>query len=386
MRALLFALACLFATLSSAQTIDRVAVVVNESMILQSQIDARIEQVQASGQVVNANARQQIIDSLIIEALQLEQARQRGISIDQRTLEQALTQIATQRGRSLEEMANQLGNDFATLRQQVEQELMIQQLRQKVISREVTVGEREIDEYLASQAGLAAANVRYRLAYARASSQAEADEIAQALKNGAEFADLVDEVRDLGWREVEALPSIFRNLVPGAQAGEVIEPVQRGDVWHLAQVVEVDDASTITEYQPRHLLISTQNRSSEAALAMISELQTRLENGATMASLAEYSEDAGSANNGGLLAWGTANTWVAEFSETVASLAVGERSQPFESRFGWHIVQLEDQRVVENSDATQRQQVRQTLGQAKTQRALEQWLIDLRSQAYIEVK
>lgn len=383
----LFALLVSMTMMAQAQVIDRVAIVVNEAVILQSEIDQRIEQVrQQTGQPITAEIEQQIIDQLVIQQLQLEQAARQGIAIDQRTIERALNNFAQQQGLSLEALITRMGDDFAQLRQQVERELTVQQLQRQVISREVTVGEREIDEFLASQQGLSATNVQYRLLYTRFESQAAADAVVAELASGAKLEDLVAGARDLGWRAVADLPSIFRDNVPGLAKGEATPVVQSGDVFHLAVVTDIDDGSTIIEYQVRHLLIASQGRSSEAAFALISELQQRLDSGASMAELAQFSEDGGSAQNGGLLPWSAVQGWVPEFGEAVQAIEVGERTQPFESRFGWHIAQLEDTRVSNNGAQAQRAQVRQQLGDAKTQRALEQWLLDLRSQAYIEVK
>ncbi|WP_119393392.1 peptidylprolyl isomerase [Salinibius halmophilus] len=387
MRKLIAVFAMALATLSQAQLLDRVAVVVNESVILQSEIEQRATQVrQQTGQAITPQVEQQIIDQIVLEKLQLEQAARQGISVDQRTLERALTNFAQQQGLSLTALIERMGDDFALLREQVVNELTIQQLQRQIISREVTVGEREIDEFLASQAGLSATNVQYRLLYARFTEQSEANAVAEQLAQGATLADLVPEPRDLGWRAVEDLPSIFRDNVPGLRQGQATPVIESGDAWHLAVVSDIDDGSTVIEYQVRHLLVGTQGRNTEAARAIINDLAQRMQNGESMASLAQFSEDGGSAQNGGLLPWSAAEGWVPEFGEVISELEVGERSQPFESRFGWHIAQLEDTRVSTNGEEVKRAQVRQQLGEAKTQRALEQWLLDLRSQAFIEVK
>lgn len=387
MRKFFAALVLALATISQAQLLDKVAIVVNESVVLQSEIEQRVAQVaQQTGQTINAAIRQQIVDQIVLEKLQLEQATRQGISVDQRTIERALTNFAQQQGLSLTALIERMGDEFSLLRQQVVNELTIQQLQRQIISREVTVGEREIDEFLASQAGLSATNVQYRLLYARFDNQAQADTVASQLAAGRPLQDLVEAPRDLGWRSVADLPSIFRDNVPGLSQGEATPVVASGDAWHLAVVQDINDGSTIIEYQVRHILVASQGRSAESARAIINEIAQRLANGERMAALSEFSDDGGSAANGGLLPWSAAEGWVPEFAEVIAELEVGERSAPFESRFGWHIAQLEDTRVSTNGEEVKRAQVRQQLGEAKTQRALEQWLLDLRSQAFIEVK
>lgn len=383
--------ALLASTLAMGQTLDRIAAIVNEDVVLLSEWQARMDNLrqQAAGQSLPSNIGSQVLDQLILESMQVQAAQQRGLRIEQSQLENALNNIASRNGMSLSQFSQRLGDDFAPLREQVRRQLLIQRLQQQVISQEVTVGEREIDAYLASLAGQASLPRRYLLLYTRAETEEQAAQIRAQVQAGKNLNQLeLDDVRDLGWRETEQLPTLFASLVPGLQAGEISQAVASGGAWHLVQLMDIEDliGQQSQEYLSRHILIRADIRSAQEAESLARQLQTELENGQDFAELARlYSED-GSSEQGGLLPWSQAAGWVPEFAEQVQALTPGERSDAFESRFGWHLVQLDETRQASTNRDQLRQQVRQSLGEQKTQQALDQWLMELRSQAFIDIK
>lgn len=385
------ATALLVASVGSSQTLDRVLAIVNQEVVLQSDLQNRLSnlQQQQAGTRLPANVEEQVLEQLVVESLQMQRAEQMGIRIEQAQLENALSNLARRNNLSLSQFAQALGNDFANVREEIRRQLTIQRLHQQIISQEVTVGEREIDQYLASLAGQAALPKRYLLSYSRFADEQQAEAVREQLQDGAKITELgLSDVRDLGWREPEQIPSLFAQWVPGLGALDSTPVVAQGGAFHLVQVMDVDDllASQHQEYRVRHLLLRSDIRAAEEARAISLQLYRQLTDGADFAELArEYSEDQ-SSEQGGLLPWAQLAGWVPEFADPIRVLRPGQISQPFESRFGWHIARVEDTRAASNTDEILRDQVRQMLGEQKSQQALEQWLMELRAEAFIDVK
>ncbi len=381
----------LLSGLLSAQSLDRVLAIVNQEVVLQSELENRLNNLrqQQLGGSLPADINDQVLEQLITESLQMQRAQELGIRIEQAQLEEALTNLARRNNMSLNQFVQALGNDFVLVREEIRRQLTIQRLHQQIISQEVTVGEREIDQYLSSLAGQAALPKRYLLFYSRFTNEQQAEQAREQILSGAKITDLgLDDVRDLGWREPEQVPSLFADLIPGSDALDVTPVVAQGGAFHLIQVMDVEDllASQNQEYQVRHILLRSDIRANEEARAISLQLYRQLEQGADFAEIAaEYSEDR-SAEQGGLLPWAQLAGWVPEFADPVRVLRPGQISQPFETRFGWHIALVQDTRAASNTDELLRDQVRQMLGEQKSQQALEQWLMELRANAFIDVK
>lgn len=415
---LLMALTPLVA-LAQPQPLDRIVAVVNKDAIMQSQLEDRVTQV--SQQMASRNVpvpdeddlRRQVLDRMIVEQIQLQMADRANVSIDDTQLNAAVRDIAENNDMSLDEFADSLEKDgmsLAAVREQVRREMLLRQVQQSQVASRVNVTDREVDRYLEQQGE--SSNTAYHLAHILVSlpesptseqvaqAQAEARDLYRRLQGGADFQQLATADSDggqalsggdLGWRRGDQLPTIFADVVPQLADGEVSEPVRSPSGFHLVKRIETrggqsEQQTVVTENQVRHILIGTNpNRNDEQAEALAEDIRQRIAGGESFAELAQqYSDDDGSALDGGELGWVRPGQMVPAFEDAVSDMDVGELSQPVRSRFGYHVIELEDRRQKDVTRDAQREQVRQTLFQRKVNDELEAWTQEIRSGAYID--
>nr|CDQ33567.1 Peptidyl-prolyl cis-trans isomerase SurA [Virgibacillus halodenitrificans] len=415
---LLMALTPLVA-LAQPQPLDRIVAVVNKDAIMQSQLEDRVAQV--SQQMARRNVpvpdkedlRRQVLDRMIVEQIQLQMADRANVSIDDTQLNAAVRDIAKNNDMTLDEFADSLEQDgmsLAAVREQVRREMLLRQVQQSQVASRVNITDREVDRYLDQQGD--ASDTAYHLAHILVAlpesptpeqveqAQTKARDLYRQLQNGADFQQLATADSDgeqalsggdLGWRRGDRLPTIFADVVPQLADGEVSEPVRSPSGFHLVKRIETrggqsEQKTVVTENQVRHILIGTNpNRSDEQAKALAEDIRRRIAGGESFAELAQqYSDDDGSALDGGELGWVRPGQMVPSFENAVNDMDVGELSQPVRSRFGYHVIELEDRRQKDVTRDAQREQVRQTLFQRKVNDELEAWTQEIRSGAYID--
>ncbi|HET8819446.1 MAG TPA: peptidylprolyl isomerase [Xanthomonadaceae bacterium] len=420
-RFLLLALAFLFAAPAAAQQlqpIDRIVAVVDEDVILQSELDQAMANVlaQYAGREDQLPPRdvllKQVLDRLALVRLQVARAEATGVQVSGADVDRAVAAIAQQNGATPQQLAEQLAADGLSLdgfRDSVRDELMIQRLRQRFAQSQVRVSDAEVDAALASQD-----TRQYRLAHILVAvpEGATAEQLAagqekitgiQALVERGDMAFAAAAVRysdspnaleggDLGWRTLDEIPAAFADLVRGLQPGQVVGPLPGPSGFQLLKLVEVRDIGdapqVVTEFQARHILVRTSDTVSvEEAKARIDTVHARLVGGADFAELAkEVSEDAATAGQGGDLGWFPGGAFGPEFAAQLPSLADGEFSAPFRTSAGWHIVQRLGMRQNDASEANRRARMRETIGQRKLEDEWNRFLRELRSGAYVEYR
>ncbi|HWY26182.1 MAG TPA: peptidylprolyl isomerase [Nevskia sp.] len=416
-----FAALILSASLAAgaAQTIDRIIAVVNDNVILQSELEQQIRIAQSemrdhgiSPPPVDA-LRSQVLERLILMRLQTDRAKEAGIKVDDRELNEVMNNIATQNKMSLAQLAESVkgeGMDFTALREQVRQQVLANRVRQKEVDSRVVVTDQDIDQFLAASGN--EDQTEYHLAHilvaipdaaspeVRDKARTKAEGVLKRLQAGDDFAQVAItssdgqqalQGGDLGWRKSSALPSVFANAVPKLKAGEVSGIIEASNGYNIIKLVERRDAGerqTVTETQSRHiLLVPNTIRSEDATHAQAFELYDRLKKGADFAELAKkYSDDPGSKNSGGELNWQPPGVFAPEFQEKVDALKDGELSQPFHSQFGWHIAQVEGRRTRDVTVEARRGRARQAIMQRKDAEEYEAWLRRLREEAYVEYR
>ncbi len=416
-----FAALILSASLAAgaAQTIDRIIAVVNDNVILQSELEQQIRIAQSemrdrgiSPPSVDA-LRSQVLERLILMRLQTDRAKEAGIKVDDRELNEVMNNIATQNKMSLAQLAESVkgeGMDFTALREQVRQQVLANRVRQKEVDSRVVVTDQDIDQFLAASGN--EDQTEYHLAHilvaipdaaspeVRDKARTKAEGVLKRLQGGDDFAQVAItssdgqqalQGGDLGWRKSSALPSVFANAVPKLKAGELSGIIEASNGYNIIKLVEKRDAGerqTVTETQSRHiLLIPNTIRNEDATRAQAFELYDRLKKGADFAELAKkYSDDPGSKNAGGELNWQPPGVFAPEFQEKVDALKDGELSQPFHSQFGWHVVQLEGRRTRDVTVEARRGRARQAIMQRKDAEEYEAWLRRLREEAYVEYR
>jgi peptidyl-prolyl cis-trans isomerase SurA len=420
--ALLLAAAALLPLQASArmEVLDRIAAVVNDSVIMESELDQRVDdlarQFLAERQQLPPRdvLRPQVLERLIMERLQLDMAERGGIRVDDNSLNQALSGIARQNNMTLDEFSSSLradGFDWAAFREQIRGEMVINQLHQRQVARRVRITDREVERFLESEMGKQMFESEFRLRHILIglpddatpdqveSARNEAASLVQRLRDGADFREMAVsfsdapqalEGGDLGWRPAAQLPTLFAEEAMRLNPGDVSEPLRAGNGFHILKLEEKRGGATqfVEQVKVRHVLIRTSAlRTPSQAEQLINQLHDRVAAGEDFATIArEYSEDPGSARAGGDLGWVSQGEMVPEFENTFENTPVGELSPVFQSEFGWHFLRVDDTRTADMSDEFRVLRARQALQQRRYEEELQQWLRETRNEAYVDIR
>ncbi len=403
----------------AAQTIDRIIAVVNDNVILQSELEQQIHIAQSEMKDHGITPppedalRSQVLERLILMRLQTDRAKEAGIKVDDRELNDVMNNIAAQNKMTLAQLAQSVkseGMDYTALREQVRQQVLANRVRQKEVDSRVVVTDQDIDQFLAANGN--EDQTEYHLAHilvalpdaaspeVREKAHAKADAVLKRLRGGDDFAQVAItssdgqqalQGGDLGWRKASALPSVFATAMAKMKPGDTSALIEASNGYNIIKLIERRDAGerqTVTETQSRHILLTPNTiRSEDATRAQAYELYERLKKGGDFAELAKkYSDDPGSKNAGGDLGWQPPGVFTPEFQEHIDALKDGELSQPFHSQFGWHIARVEARRTRDVTTEARRGRARQTITQRKDAEEYEAWLRRLREEAYVEYR
>lgn len=400
--------------------LDRIVAIVNEDVILQSELDQRQDlissRIRAQGTALPAGnvLRKQVLDRLILENIQRQLGAQRGIRVSDSELNRSLESIAARSALTLAQFREALiaeGQDYAQARQQIRNEMLLQRIQQQLVNSRISVSEQEIDNFLNSELGkqetAASFNISQILIAVPTQATPEmiqraekhAKEIEEQLQSGADFAEIALAQSQgpnalkggvIGWRKLKELPEQFAKIVEPLNPGELSAIARSPSGFHILKVNDKRGGAVqmVEQAKVRHLLLKPNEiRSAGQTKLEIDGIYQRLKNGEPFAELAkQYSDDPGSGSEGGDLGWAQPGQMVPEFEQVMFSTPVGQYSAPFESRFGWHILLVEERREQNLGEEMVVNQARATLRQRKFNEELQNWLREIRSQAYIELK
>ncbi|MBP7189041.1 MAG: peptidylprolyl isomerase [Thiopseudomonas sp.] len=419
--ALILASSLLAGHLSAAeQPLDRVAAIVDNDVVMYSQYQTRLKEVQQTiaKRGVQAPAedvlRQQVMERLILDAIQLQIAERSGIRVSDEELNASMATIAERNGLTQQEFAQALAADGLTLQdaqEQIRQEMIISRVRQYRVAERIQVTDQEVQNFLASDLGKMQLAEEYQLAnilipVPDAATNDDLDKaqktvasVVKQLEQGADFAQLAMtysasenalEGGEMGWRKAAQLPPPFDRLLGGMSIGQVTEPARTAGGIIMLKLLDKrgGDVMYRDEVHVRHILLKpSEIRSPEATQKLAQRLYERLRNGEDFAALAkQFSEDPGSALNGGDLNWIDPSSLVPVFREEMARTEIGQLSKPFESQFGWHVLQVLDRRSTDSSAQMREQQAVSLLRNRKYDEELQTWLRQIRDEAYVEIK
>ena len=419
--ALVLVSAMLTGTVHAAeQKLDRIAAIVDNDVVMLSQYQTRLKEVQQTlskrGVEVPPDdvLRQQVMERLIIDAIQLQIAERSGIRVSDEELSASLATIAERNGLTQKEFEQALAADGLSLedaREQIRNEMIISRVRQYRVTERIQVTDQEVQNFLASDLGKIQLAEEYELAnilvpVPDGATSAELDQaqktvatIVQKLKNGGDFSQLAIsysasenalEGGDMGWRRAAQLPPPFDRLVGEMSIGQVTEPTRTAGGIIMLKLLDKrgDQVMYRDEVHVRHILLTpSEIRSPEATQKLANRLYERLRSGEDFAALAkQFSEDPGSALNGGDMNWVDPSSVVPEFREEMARTEIGQLSKPFASQFGWHVLQVLDRRSTDSSAQMREQQALNLLRNRKYDEELQTWLGQIRDEAYVEIK
>lgn len=406
---------------AQGQIIDRVAVIVNDGVITESSVADMMrmvkQQATQSGQALptDETLRVQVVDRLIARELQLQMAQRYGIDVSDAQVEQAINGIASEQGMNVEQLRQLIetnGDSWSAYRDDMRQQLIVQEVQRNAVQQRVYVSPQEIEGLVRVIDESNQAEQEYRLRHILvplpdgASSdtvtevRANAENVIKLARDGTrEFADLAISVSagrealeggDMGWMNINEMPSLFADAVNNTRKGDIVGPLRSGVGFHILKVEDTRGIETVEveEVLARHILIQPSViLSDKRAREMLQGFYQQLQAGtADFAELArEHSADPGSAAKGGELGWSRPDVYAEAFKNTINRLDVGELSEPFESQFGWHIVEVLDRRVQDNTEASKRDRAYQLLFQRKYREELANWQQEMRDQAYVEM-
>lgn len=405
----------------SIETIDHIVAVVNENVVTRHELDEALsathKQMQKQGVQAPPPAvlEKQLLERIIVNRVQLQLAKETGLTVSDAELDQTLRRIAQENKMSIQEFYNALEQDgisFNKFRDEIRDEIILVRLKEREVSNRVSVTEGEVDNYLETQGDPSVNNDEYRIAHiliqvAEGSAPAQTEirrQRAEAglaqLKNGVEFAQVAAEFSDapdategglLDWRPAAQLTKKFAEILISMKPGEVTPIIPSPNGFHILKLVDrrnQNGATTIVDQtHARHILVKISELTSEAdARRRITDLKERLDNGGKFEELAKTHSEDSTAAAGGDLGWVSPGDTVPEFEQAMKELKPGEISQPVQSPFGWHLIQVLERRSQDVSQERQRQSARQAIRARKADTAFQEWLQRLRDRAYVEYR
>ncbi len=401
--------------------LDRVAAVVNDGVVLRSELEEQMslvsERLKAQGLEMPPVdvLRQQVLERLILQELQIQRAQRAGIRVNDENLNQALAEVAQRNNIGLAQLPAALaaqGIDYGAYRETVRREMTIQVLQQRDVIQRINVSPRELEQFLEKQKSRPSELNEYNLSHILIAVPQEAtpqqledatrraEDVVNRARQGEDFARLAVansnsqtalEGGALGWRRGPEIPTVLADLVVGLKPGEVSAPLRTPSGYHIVRLNEVrgaDQQVVIEQTRARHILLKPTEIQDDATVEQrLREVRERILKGEDFAVLAKtLSEDPGSGAEGGDLGWTAPGTFVPEFDAMLASLRENEISEPFRTQFGWHIVQLLGKRQYDSTDELRRQRAFLQLRGSKADEETELWLRRLRDEAYVDIK
>ena len=409
-----------FSTLSAITEIDHIVAIVNEDIITNSELEdemARIAlQIQSRGQRLPPRdiMRRQVLERIILTRLQIQTAKQAGISVSDTTVANMISNIANQNSISVRQLRETLesdGLDFQAFRDDLKQQILLRQLQQRQVINRIVVTEQELKRELEKSRSQGGGRKEVQLQHILVGTPegATEDEIATArnkalrlveqLRQGEDFTNLAIqesdgrralEGGDLGWFKPAQVPTLFVDAISQLKPGEISEPVHSASGFHIVKLVTAKGAQrhVIIQTHARHILISTNEVvSDDDARQRLEQLRERIIDGDSFSDLASsHSDDKGSAIRGGDLGWVNPGAMVPVFEQQMNDLTPNQISTPFRTQFGWHIVQVLERRDYDSTDEVMKNNARVAVRKRKADEAIELWLQRLRAEAYVELR
>ena len=422
---------CVFATVSAGvpaaelsttgEMLDGIAAVVNEGVVLKSELERQTEVISERALEQGLQLpppdvlKEQVLERLILEQIQLQRAERVGIQISDQMLNSAIAQVAEEAGVSFErlpELLAQDGVEYSEYRAEMRKQLTLDQLRRIDVTGRISVAPREIEQCIADLEDNVVVNSEYNLAHILISvpqsatseqfneAETEAQYVYQQLEAGEDFGELAVrysdsetslEGGDLGWRAGDQLPTIFSDIVGPMQPGDYSQPIRAISGYHIVKVNDVrgvNQKSEIEQMKIRHILITPNEIiDDETAKQRLADARERIEAGEDFGELAKLlSDDPASANTGGDMGWRGPGTFVPEFEEVANKVETGVVSEPFQTRFGWHILEVQDRRTYDNTEDLKESNCIQRVRNSKLADESELWVRRLRDEAYVDIR
>jgi len=412
-KASIVALSIVAASSASAQSSDEIVAIVDNNVILRSDLAHSIEEFRQHFEnnkqtPPEAFIAQQALEQLILREAQLEQVKKFNINADEKSLNEAILGIAKQAGSpSIEAFQKKLDAQnpgaYEALRYQVAEDLAINHLRQQIVMSRIQISDQDINNFLKTPQGQAALGNQAHIMHLKISGE-NAKQVAQQVQDALNTTNDISNIsqkftnaktfvtgNDLGYRNLSDIPSELVAEVSTLNIGQTTQPIQVRDDFHVLKLVDLkssDQKALVPQYNVRHILIQpSEVVSQDNAKQMIDSIYNRLKAGEDFAVLAStFSNDPGSARDGGSLGWVNLGVMVPEFENQMKNTPIGAYTTPFQSQFGWHILEVVDTRQQDMTKEYQKNMARQVLGERQFDAEVDNWLREVRNNAYVDIK
>ena len=410
MKKIILILACSLSanTFASIEVLDRIAVIVDDGLIMESQIKSGFKEIVSLYEEQNIplpgtdNLKDQVIESLIIEELQLQMANRAGVRISDSELNDAITRIANNSQMELEEFIAYIENDgesYESFRENVRKQMLIQRVQRGRVGSEINITEKEFAAFMETDESLVELEPELFVRQILVRGSDEADAVILRIENGEEFFEIAKEVSigsnsinggELPWRKIVDMPELFSNALKNEDIGFISEPLKSGAGFHILKVE--DKRGPFVQYEDqwfsRHILLSPSAiRDEESTELEINTIRDRVLNGEEFADLAqEYSEDPGSAKQGGNLDWLGKDVLAPEFEKVMIDSSIGIVSEVFQTQFGFHFLEVLEKRNYDMTRDLIEDRAYQLLYGRKYEEELENTLRSMRADAFVEIK
>lgn len=403
---------------AATEMLDQVVAIVDDDVIMASELRERLAAV-----TENLTARgvdmppedvliRETLDRLILESIQLQKGMRVGVRISEDQLNSAMQRIAAQNRMTLPQFQaalEQQGQSYADMREQVRREMIIQRVQAGNVNQRIQISEQEVKNFLATEEGQKLTQPEYHIVHALlpvspsasdsevAAAEAQVNKLLRRIRAGAPFEEVIDSSGgrftftggDLGWRKAADLPSLFADVAPQLKQGETSDPIRSDSGFHLINMKERRGLDQIVnQTKVRHILVKpSEIMTDDQARKLVADLKARAEAGEDFADLArQYSEDIGSAQEGGDLGWTNPGQMVPEFEKAMAATEVGQISEPVRTQFGWHILEVLGRRKQDMTQEAIRARAMDYLHNRKYQEELDAWLRQIRDEAFVDIK
>jgi peptidyl-prolyl cis-trans isomerase SurA len=404
---------------AQAEVLGKIAAVVEEDIILEQELDKEVATISQRIRAGNTPAppeavlRKQVLEKMILDKLQRQLAEKAGINVSEDQIANSAADIAQRNNMSLEQFRTELekqGMPYKSFLDNMRNEIIINQLRSREIGGRIKVTDREVDHFIETQGKTAVENVQYHLGHILIAlkegvsaseiqkAEAKADTLVKNLRAGQSFTQVAMSESeddnalkggDLGWRTINDVPTLFALKVSQMKADEVSDPIRSPSGFHILKMLEIKglDNHVTTQTKVRHILIKTNELIDDnEAKNRLQALRDRIIDGDDFSKLARAnSDDKGSAIKGGSLDWVSPGDLVKPFEETMNKLAINELSEPIQSQFGWHLIQVLDRKAKDDSDEHKKNLIREAIRKRKIEEETELWMRRLRDEGFVEI-
>ncbi len=403
---------------AATEIVDQVVAIVDDDVIMASELRERVNAVSSNlkSRDMQLPAEDELIretlDRLVLESIQMQMGVRAGVRISDEQLNEAVQRIAAQNRMTLEQFSEALaqqGQSYDEMREQVRREMTIQRVQAGNVNQRIQITEQEVGNFLTTQEGQSLSQPEFHLLHALlpitpeasagdvSAASAQVDAAMQRIRGGEPFKEVIQTSTrpfafnggDLGWRKLDDLPSLFTAVVPELKAGQTAAPVRSDSGFHIVFLEAVRGMDQIvTQTKARHILVKpSEIMTDDQARDLVAQLRSRALADEDFAGLArEYSEDIGSAQEGGELGWTTPGQMVAEFEAVMTETPVDQISQPVRTQFGWHIIKVEGRREEDMTNEASRAKAMDYVHNRKYQEELDAWLQQIRDEAFVDIK